>query len=79
MLTQVDADKILATPKFVIDKGKHCNTFHLDLVKNKKYRIYLTPADSIDCPKEYLLDIGKNKVLLNLYFFPLSSCLQTLL
>lgn len=57
MLTQVDADKILATPKFVIDKGKPCNTFHLDLVKNKKYRIYLTPADSIDCPKEYLLDI----------------------
>lgn len=35
MLTQVDADKILATPKFVIDKGKPCNTFHLDLVKNK--------------------------------------------
>lgn len=57
MLTQVDADKILATSKFVIDKGKPCNTFHLDLVKNKKYRNYLTPADSIDCPKEYLLDI----------------------
>ena len=57
MLTQVDADKMLATPKFVIDKGEPCTTFHLDLVKNKRYRLYLTPAVSIDCPKEYLLDI----------------------
>ena len=47
MLTQVDADKILATPKFVIDKGKPCNTFHLDLVKNKKYRIYRTTGKSV--------------------------------
>lgn len=48
---------MLATPKFVIDKGKPCTTFHLDLVKNKRYRLYLTPAVSIDSPKEYLLDI----------------------
>ena len=48
---------MLATPKLVIDKGKPCTTFHLDLVKNKRYRLYLSPADSIDCPKEYLLDI----------------------
>ena len=26
MLTQVDADKMLATPKFVIDKGEPCTT-----------------------------------------------------
>ncbi len=58
-LPQVDADKMLATPKLVIDKGKPCTTFHLDLVKNKRYRLYLSPADSIDCPKEYLLDIKK--------------------
>ena len=57
MLTQLDAEKMLAIPKYVIDKGEPCTTFHLDLVKNKRYRLSLSPTDSIENSKEYLLDI----------------------
>jgi len=57
MLTQSDAEKLLAIPKFVIDKGKPISTFNLDLAKSKRYRLYLTPTDSIDSSKEFLLDI----------------------
>ncbi len=80
MLTQVDADKMLAIPKHVIDKGKPCTTFHLDLVKNKRYRLYLSQADSIDCSKEYLLDIKisekfRTKITLHTQDYKSNFCL----
>lgn len=63
MLTQADAEKMLAIPKFVLDKGKPCTTFHLDLVKNKRYRLFLSPTDSIENSREYLLEIKMSNKL----------------
>lgn len=57
MLTQLDAERMLAVPKYVVEKGKPCPTFNLDFVKNKRYRLALSPSDSIDKDAEYLLDI----------------------
>lgn len=71
MLTQDEAEKILAMPKVIIDnKGNALNTYVLDFASMCDYRLSLSASDSIDKNEDYLLRIhvsGKLRTRISLH------------
>ena len=57
MLTQEEAEKILITPKIIVERGKKVSSYVLDFMESNDFRICLSPSDSIDNATEYLLRI----------------------
>lgn len=58
MLTQEEAERILAVPKVIVDnKGKMVNSYVLDFAHANDFRIGLSESDSIGKDAEYLLRI----------------------
>ena len=70
MLTQEEAEKILATPKTIVESGKRVSSYILDFMKSNEFRIWMSPSDSIDNGAEYLLRIwvsNKMRVKISLH------------
>lgn len=57
ILTQEDAERILSTPKVIVEKGKMLSSYVLDFAKSRDVRIWLSSSDNIDKDAEFLLRI----------------------
>lgn len=56
-LLQEDADRLLAEPKVIVDKGKAISVYTLDFSLARDFRINLSPSDSIEKGNDFLLRI----------------------
>lgn len=57
ILTQEEADRLIAVPKSVTNNKERISVFELDLSKSSDFRLALCSSDSIDRATEFLLRI----------------------
>lgn len=57
MLTQEEAERMLATPKVIVESGQRLSSYVLDFAKGHDFRIWLSSSGNISLDKEFLLVI----------------------